>query len=294
MSRQAGGRAGSNGGVGLRGPGETKIETDRRRIRERMAKLRREIRGHEDRARHQARPAPSVGVPVGGDRRATRTRASRACSTRSPAPVCWCRTRCSPPWTRPPPRRPSTTAARWCSPTPSVSSGTCPTQLVEAFRSTLEEVAGADLLVHVVDGSDPMPPAARSTRCGRCSPTWRGARGRAAAGTVGGQQDRRGRSGGAGAAARGAARGRVRLGAHPRGHRRVAGSDDAAARPPTTSRSTALLPYDRGDLVARIHAEGTLVDAEHEADGTRVTARVPGALAGLLAQFGSVAPETAR
>src|ERR1700736_3295391 len=46
MSRQAGGRAGgSTGGVGLRGPGETKIETDRRRIRERMAKLRREIKG---------------------------------------------------------------------------------------------------------------------------------------------------------------------------------------------------------------------------------------------------------
>src|SRR3954451_13866917 len=44
MSRQAGGRAGgSGGGVGLRGPGETKIETDRRRIRERMSKLRREI-----------------------------------------------------------------------------------------------------------------------------------------------------------------------------------------------------------------------------------------------------------
>ena len=45
MSRQAGGRAGgSGGGVGLRGPGETKIETDRRRIRERMSRLRREIR----------------------------------------------------------------------------------------------------------------------------------------------------------------------------------------------------------------------------------------------------------
>ena len=37
LSRQAGGRAGSNGGVGLRGPGETKIETDRRRIRAEMA-----------------------------------------------------------------------------------------------------------------------------------------------------------------------------------------------------------------------------------------------------------------
>src|SRR5699024_8150131 len=45
LSRQAGGRAGSNGGVGLRGPGETKIETDRRLIRERMARLRREIKG---------------------------------------------------------------------------------------------------------------------------------------------------------------------------------------------------------------------------------------------------------
>src|ERR1700753_636386 len=45
MSRQAGGRAGgSGGGVGARGPGETKIETDRRRIRERMSRLRRDIK----------------------------------------------------------------------------------------------------------------------------------------------------------------------------------------------------------------------------------------------------------
>src|SRR3984957_13142284 len=44
MSRQAGGAGGSGGGVGTRGPGETKIETDRRRIRERMSKLRRDIR----------------------------------------------------------------------------------------------------------------------------------------------------------------------------------------------------------------------------------------------------------
>lgn len=32
-----------------------------------------------------------------------------------------------------------------------------PTQLIEAFRSTLEEVTDADLLLHVVDGSDPLP-----------------------------------------------------------------------------------------------------------------------------------------
>lgn len=38
MSRQGGGAGGSGGGVGTRGPGETKIQTDRRRIRERMSR----------------------------------------------------------------------------------------------------------------------------------------------------------------------------------------------------------------------------------------------------------------
>src|SRR3954447_19233541 len=48
LSRQAGGRAGgATGGVGTRGPGETKIETDRRRIREKMSKLRRDLRHME-------------------------------------------------------------------------------------------------------------------------------------------------------------------------------------------------------------------------------------------------------
>ncbi|HEV7827031.1 MAG TPA: GTPase HflX, partial [Mycobacteriales bacterium] len=43
MSRQGGGSASGNGGVGLRGPGETKIETDRRRIRTKISRLKREI-----------------------------------------------------------------------------------------------------------------------------------------------------------------------------------------------------------------------------------------------------------
>ena len=47
LSRQAGGRAGSNGGVGLRGPGETRIEADRRRLRTEMAKLRHQLRDME-------------------------------------------------------------------------------------------------------------------------------------------------------------------------------------------------------------------------------------------------------
>lgn len=96
MSRQAGGRAGgSGGGVGLRGPGETKIETDRRRIRERMAKLRRDIR-----AMKQVR-----------DTQRSRRRH---------------RTRCLPPWNPPPGARSSVTVGQSCSPTPSALCGTCP------------------------------------------------------------------------------------------------------------------------------------------------------------------------
>src|SRR5690606_5898753 len=45
LSRQVGGRAAGGVGIGGRGPGETKIELDRRRIRERMAKLRRQLKG---------------------------------------------------------------------------------------------------------------------------------------------------------------------------------------------------------------------------------------------------------
>jgi GTP-binding protein HflX len=68
MSRQAGGRAGgSTGGVGLRGPGETKIETDRRRIRERMAKLRRDIKAMKQardtqRDRRLSSDVPSIAI----------------------------------------------------------------------------------------------------------------------------------------------------------------------------------------------------------------------------------------
>ncbi|HEU4676328.1 MAG TPA: GTPase HflX, partial [Motilibacteraceae bacterium] len=67
MSRQAGGRVAGGGGIGTRGPGETKIETDRRRIRNRMAKLRREIADmgtardtkRQERRRHAV---PSVAI----------------------------------------------------------------------------------------------------------------------------------------------------------------------------------------------------------------------------------------
>ena len=46
-----------------------------------------------------------------------------------------------------------------------------------------------------------------------------------------------------------------------------------------------LVPYDRGDLVARVHRDGEVLAEEHEADGTRLTARVDGALAAALEEY---------
>ena len=150
-------RVAGGGGIGTRGPGETKIETDRRRIRTRMAKLRREIAAMST-ARDTKR---SQRAPQRGARRwrspATPTPASPRCSTGSPTPACWSRTRCSPPWIRrcAGPRRPTGAT------TPSTDTvgfvRHLPHQLVEAFRSTLEEVADADLILHVVDGSRRRP-----------------------------------------------------------------------------------------------------------------------------------------
>ena len=126
LSRQVGGRAAGGLGIGGRGPGETKIEIDRRRINARMAKLRTEIAGDEDRPRRQAgrggvhRQVPSgrarrlherrqvlAAQPAHRRRRARRERAVRDARPDG-APV-------------PGQRRPRRT--RW--PTPSASSGTC-------------------------------------------------------------------------------------------------------------------------------------------------------------------------
>src|ERR1700742_4553116 len=67
LSRQAGGRVAGGGGIGTRGPGETKIETDRRRIRTRISKLRGEIAGFKigrevQRGQRRRNAVPSVVI----------------------------------------------------------------------------------------------------------------------------------------------------------------------------------------------------------------------------------------
>ena len=156
-----------------------------------------------------------------------------------------------------------------------------PHQLVEAFRSTLEETAEADLILHVVDGSDPEPEAQIAAVRGvlaeigaahvpelvvvnkidSANPVvLQGLR------APGARQPQRLREDGRGLAA----------------------LRDAieAALPRLDVQVKVIVPYRRGDLVARAHAEGEVLAAEHAAEGTRLEARVP---AGLAAQLEAAA-----
>src|SRR6201991_982657 len=156
MSRQGGGAGGSSGGVGTRGPGETKIETDRRRIRERMAKLRREIKDMKkvrdtQRSRRLASDASSVAI-VGY----TNAGKSSLLNALTGAGVLVENALFA--TLDPTTRRGDLEDGR-----PFVVTDTVgfvrhlPIQLVEELRSTLEEVVVPALLVHVADGSDVNP-----------------------------------------------------------------------------------------------------------------------------------------
>jgi len=284
MSRQAGGRAGgSGGGVGLRGPGETKIETDRRRIRERMSRLRREIKDMRQvrdtqRSRRRGSDIPSVAI-VGY----TNAGKSSLLNALTGAGVLVQDALFAT-------LEPTTRRGHFEDGRPFVLTDTVgfvrhlPTQLVEAFRSTLEEVLDADLLVHVVDGSDANPmaqieavhqvirevqidhnaaPAPELLVVNKIDT--------AAELTL--------------AQLRSALPGAVFVSAH---------TGDGIGRlltrlgelvEPREVAVDVTVPYSRGDLVARIHDEGRVDATEHTPDGTRVKARVPAALAAAIGQY---------
>jgi GTP-binding protein HflX len=158
MSRQAGGRVAGGGGIGTRGPGETKIETDRRRIRNRMAKLRREIaemtvsRGtmRQERRRNSV-PAVAIAGYTNAGKSSLLNRLTGAGVLVEDALFATL---------DPTVRRAETSTGRNYTLVDTVGFVRhLPHQLVEAFRSTLEEVSDADLVLHIVDGSNPEPEA---------------------------------------------------------------------------------------------------------------------------------------
>jgi GTPase len=162
-----------------------------------------------------------------------------------------------------------------------------PTQLVEAFRSTLEEVRDADLILHVVDAADADPEAQiRAVRevladidaldvpeqlvfnkCDAADPEVLVRLRRLAPGAVFVSA----RSG------HGLDTFRERIEAQ-------------LPRPAVELR--VLLPYTRGDLVTRLHDSAEVLSSEHTADGTRLHARVDPDLAASLAPYLDVAGTT--
>jgi GTP-binding protein HflX len=284
MSRQAGGRAGgSGGGVGLRGPGETKIETDRRRIRERMAKLRRDIRAMKQvrdtqRSKRLASDVPSIAI-VGY----TNAGKSSLLNALTGAGVLVENALFAT-------LDPTTRRGEFADGRPFVLTDTVgfvrhlPTQLIEAFRSTLEEVVDADLLVHVVDGSDANPLAQINAVRQVVNEVVADSDSKPAPELlVVNKID----------AAQGLTLAQLRS-TLPDAVFVSARTGDGLDRlqqkmsemiAPTDTMVDVTIPYDRGDLVNRVHADGRVDATEHTPDGTRIKARVPVPLAASLHEF---------
>ncbi|CAN2206725.1 HflX GTPases [Candidatus Nanopelagicaceae bacterium] len=156
LSRQVGGRAAGGAGIGGRGPGETKIETDRRRIRDKMARLRREIaemKVSRDTKRQERRRFNIPSVAIAGYTNAGKssllnklTNAGVLVENALFATL------------DPTVRKSETSDGRVYTLSDTVGFVRhLPHQLIDAFKSTLEEVSESDLIVHVVDGSHPDP-----------------------------------------------------------------------------------------------------------------------------------------
>ena len=157
LERQAGGgggRAGSTGGVGLRGPGETQLEVDKRAIRKRISHLKKElekVRAHRMRYRAQRKRSRIPTVALVGYTNAGKSTllnkiaksdvyvANQLFATLDPTT-----------------RRVELPGGYQALFTDTVGFiQKLPTTLVEAFHATLEEIVESDLLLHVVDISHP-------------------------------------------------------------------------------------------------------------------------------------------
>ena len=287
LSRQAGGRVAGGGGIGTRGPGETKIETDRRRIRARTAKLRRELAGMASgrevrRGQRRRREVPSVAIAgytnAGKSSLLNRLTGSGVLVADSLFATLDSAV-----------RQARTPGGRQFTLTDTVGFVRhLPHQLVEAFRATLEEIAQADLILHVVDGSDPDPLA----QLGAVREVLReiGAAGVPELVVVN-KSDVADPITVKAVALR--ERDCVVVSAHTGEgiEDLLAALEHALPRHDIAVRT--VVPYERGDLLARAHQEGEVLDLQHGADGTLLQARVPAWLAAELERIGGTVKEAA-
>lgn len=279
LSRQAGGRAAGGEGIGGRGPGETKIETDRRRINTKIAKLRRELkemRGTREVKRQSRRRNHIPSVAIAGYTNAGKSsllnRLTDAGVLVEDALFATL---------DPTTRRTTTSDGRIYTMSDTVGFVRhLPHGLVEAFRSTLEEVADSDLLLHVVDGSHPDPEgqiAAVRVVLAEIGAT------KVPEIIVINKAD----------AADPLVISRLRA-REPHSVVVSAKTGEGIAEalavieselPRPQVEFDVLLPYERGDLVNRIHQEAEIGSMEHTGDGTLVVGRANADLAGELSAY---------
>jgi GTP-binding protein HflX len=274
LVRQAGGGAARGGaaGVGLRGPGETQLEVDRREIRRKITKLKEDLeRVRQHRQQHRQQRS-RTGIPVislvgytnAGKSTLLRTLtgddiyvADKLFATLDPLS-----------------RRVDLPSGRQAIMTDTVGFiQKLPTTLIAAFRATLEEVINANLIVHVVDASHPnarqhieavedtlaeleVPPLPRILARnksdllppGESLPVRIGAERYDAEVTV--------------SAATGDGISDL-----------LAAIESILAA--SMRHATLLFPYDRGDLLSMLFAAATVESQEHTPSGARITAHLP-------------------
>ena len=281
LSRQAGGRVAGGEGIGGRGPGETKLETDRRRIQAKMAKLRRELKQmgttretKKSQRRRNAIPSVSIAGYTNSGKSSLLNRLTNAGVLVENALFATL---------DPTTRRTETPDGRVYTLSDTVGFVRhLPHQLVESFRSTLEEVAESDVILHVVDGSHPDPEGQIS-----------------AVREVFAEVDALGvpeiivinKSDAADPLVI-----QRLLAREPHSvvcsARTGDGIDDLLAAierdlPQPKIAIDVVIPYERGDLVNQIHLHGDIDSVEHTADGTHMMARVNDDLAGALESYGA-------
>lgn len=281
LSRQAGGRAGgATGGVGTRGPGETKIETDRRRIRTQMTRLRRDLADYDriSRTQRSARrrshtPAVALAGYTNAGKSSLLNRLTGAGVLVEDALFATL---------DPTVRRARTPSGRDFTLADTVGFVRhLPHHLVEAFRTTLAEVTEADLILHVVDASDAdprgqmravrevlaaigaaeVPELVVFNKSDTVEPVVIDALVAREPGSV------------AVSAVTGA------------GIENLLHSIDSRLPRPSVTVDL-VVPYARGDLVARVHQDGEILTEEYIVDGTRLKALVDPALAAELTAAG--------
>ena len=272
LSRQA-------GGIGGRGPGETKIEVDRRRIRDKMSKLRREIgdmKVARDTKRQERKRNSIPSVAIAGYTNAGKssllnrlTNAGVLVQNALFATL------------DPTVRRSETSDGRTYTLSDTVGFVKhLPHDLIDAFKSTLEEVSGADVIVHVVDGSHADP-------LGQIKAV------RGVIADVGGAKIPEIIALNKADIADPEVIAQVLI-QEPDAYlisvhsgvgieKLIRAIESSLPRPRIEIRT--VLPYDRGDLVSQIHEHGEILSQEYLPEGTSLHALVDGSLAHALEKY---------